>query len=138
MRLYQIEESEKKIMRIKIILPYKTILDKEVEKITAPGSAGDFQILPKHVDGTWTLRAGILTLTEEKDYYFAINQGVVVKEGDIVYLSTFQAIAGESLEELSKTVEESLKMLNERERKAQEVLIRLETDTIKRFLELDI
>lgn len=125
-------------MRIKIILPYKTILDKQVGKITAPGSDGDFQILPKHVDGTWTLKTGILTITDEKDFYYAINQGVVVKQGDIVYLSTFQAIPGESLEELSKTVQESLKILDERERKAREVLIRLETDTIKRFIEIDI
>ncbi len=125
-------------MRLKLILPYKTILDKNVEKITAPGSNGDFQILPRHIDGTWTLRTGILTITTDKDFYYAINQGVVVKQGDLVYISTFQAIAGESLRELSKTVEESLKVLDERERKAREVLIRLETDTIKRFIEIDI
>ena len=55
------------MMRIKLILPYRTILDKEVKKITAPGSNGDFQILPKHIDGTWTLKAGILTITDDKD-----------------------------------------------------------------------
>lgn len=125
-------------MRIKLILPYKTILDKKVEKITAPGSNGDFQILPKHIDGTWSLKAGILTLTDKVDFYYAINQGLAVKQGSIVYISTFQAIAGESLEELSGTVEKSLKILDERERKAREVLIKLETDTIKRFMELDI
>lgn len=125
-------------MRLKIILPYRTILDKNVEKITAPGSNGDFQILPRHIDGTWTLRAGILTITTDKDLYYAINQGVVVKQGDLVYLSTFQAIAGKSLRELSKTVEDSLKILDDKERKAREVLIRLETDTIKRFIEIDI
>lgn len=124
-------------MRLKLILPYRTILDKKVEKITAPGSNGDFQILPRHIDGTWTLRAGILTITTDKDKYYAINQGVVVKQGNIVYLSTFQAIAGESLRELSQTVEDSLKILDEREKKAREVLIRLEMDTIKRFIEID-
>lgn len=126
-------------MRIKLILPYKTILDKKVEKITAPGSNGDFQILPKHIDGTWSLKPGILTLTDhDTDFYYAINQGLVVKQGSIVYISIFQAIAGESLEELSQTVAESLQILDERERKAREVLIKLETDTIKRFMELDI
>lgn len=125
-------------MKIRLILPYRTILNKKVEKITAPGSNGDFQILPKHIDGTWTLRAGILTITTDKDLYYAINQGVVVKEGDTVYISTFQAIAGESLKELSKTVEDSLNILDERERKAREVLVRLETDTIKRFIEIDL
>lgn len=126
-------------MKIKLNIPYRTILNKTAEKITAPGSSGEFQILPKHVDATWTLKAGILTITtDNKDIYYAINQGVAVKEGDTVYISTFQAIAGDSLEELSKTLEESLKILNEQEKKAREVLIRLETDTIKRFIEIDL
>lgn len=126
-------------MEIKLIIPYKTILEKQVAKITAPGSNGNFQILPKHIDATWTLRTGILTINthEDKDIYFAISQGVVVKEGNKVFISTFQAIAGESLEEISNMVEESLRILDEQEKKAREVLIRLETDTIKRFIELD-
>jgi F-type H+-transporting ATPase subunit epsilon len=123
-------------MRLKFILPYKTILDIEVDKITAPGSNGDFQILPKHVDGTWTLRAGILVIQTDKELYYAINQGVVVKKGNTVYLSTIQAIYGESLEKLSDTVEDTLKVLDEKERKAREVLIRMEMETIKNFMEI--
>ena len=124
-------------MRLKFILPYKTILDMDVEKITAPGSNGDFQILPKHIDATWTLRSGILHIEAGKDFYYAINQGVVVKQGDIVYLSTMQAIAGKSLSELSQTVEDTFKTIDEKERQAREVLIRLETETIRKFMELD-
>ncbi len=123
-------------MRLKFILPYKTILDKEVNKITAPGSNGEFQILPKHIDGTWTLKAGILSITADKELYFAINQGVVVKQGNTVYLSTIQAIAGESLAELSKTVQDTITVLNDKERKAREVLIRLEMETLKKFMEI--
>ena len=125
-------------MRLKLILPYKTILDEEVQKITAPGTNGDFQVLPNHIDGTWTLRPGILSILTNKETYYAINQGVAVKQGEVFYLSTFQAIAGESLKELSKTVEEQLKTLDEKERQAREVLIRLETETVKKFMEIDI
>lgn len=126
-------------MKLKLNIPYRNILNKSVDKISAPGSSGDFQILPKHVDATWTLKTGILTITsDDKDIYYAINQGVAVKEGDTVYISTFRAIAGDSLEELSQTLEESLKTLDEQEKKAREVLIRLETDTVKRFIEMDI
>lgn len=125
-------------MRLKLVLPYKTILDKSVNKITAPGSEGDFQILPKHIDGTWSLKAGILVISIESDIYFAISQGVLVKEGDIVYISCFQAIRGDSLESLADTVKNDLQVLDKREKKAREVLLRLETDTIKRFIEIDI
>lgn len=125
-------------MRVKLVLPYKTILDKSVNKITAPGVEGDFQILPKHIDGTWSLKAGILVIDIETDIYFAISQGVLVKEGDIVYISCFQAIRGDSLESLADTVKNDLLVLSKREKKAREVLLRLETDTIKRFIEIDI
>lgn len=118
------------------MLPYKTILDREVKKITAPGSNGEFQILPKHIDGTWILRAGILNIEADRDLYYAISEGVVVKQGNLVYLSTIQAIPGESLEELSKTVEDTLTVLNEKERKAREVLIRMEIETVKSFREI--
>lgn len=129
-------------MRLKIILPYMTILDKTVEKISAPGTEGDFQILPRHIDGTWSIKPGILIVTmdseDENELYFAIGQGVLVKEGNIVYLSCFQAIKGDSLESLTDTVRKDLQVLNEREKKAREVLLRLEVDTVKKFMEIDI
>ncbi|UJF16454.1 hypothetical protein LZ578_04935 [Jeotgalibaca sp. MA1X17-3] len=128
-------------MRLKIMLPYKTILDKDVLKITAPGVEGVFQILPNHVDGTWSLKAGILVINivpdDEIDRYYAISQGVIVKEGDVVYLTCFQAIKGDSLENVADTVRKDLEVMDERERKAQEVLIKLEVDTVRRFMELD-
>ena len=124
-------------MRLKFILPYKTILDADVQKITAPGANGDFQILPRHIDATWTLRAGILQIEAEKTLYYAINQGLVVKQGDIVYLSTMQAVAGNSLDELSQTVEDTFKTMDEKEKQARAVLVRLETETIRKFMELD-
>lgn len=125
-------------MRLKITLPYRTILDTDAKKITAPGSNGEFQILPKHIDATWSLRPGILQINTEKNLYYAISDGVAVKQGDTVYLVTMQAIAGESLSELSQTVEETFKMIDEKERKAREVLIRLESETIRKFMELDM
>ncbi|SFC24814.1 F-type H+-transporting ATPase subunit epsilon [Alkalibacterium subtropicum] len=124
-------------MRLKINLPYKTILDIDVKKITAPGSNGVFQILPKHIDATWILRPGILQVNAEKELYFAVSHGVAVKQGATVYLATMQAIAGESLSELSQTVEDTFKKIDEKEKKAREVLVSLETETIRRFAELD-
>ena len=124
-------------MRVKLILPYKTILDKEAKKITAPGIEGEFQIMPKHIDATWSLKSGILTINSDEDLYFAINTGVLVKQGDLVYISVFQAIAGDSLRSLAETVKNTLRDVSDRERKAREVLIKLEAETIKKFTEID-
>ncbi len=126
-------------MRIKLTLPYETILDKEVDKITAPGVEGSFQILPKHIDIVWTLQPGILILSKnDEEEYFAIDKGVLVKEGDIVYVSSFKAIRGNSLESLDESMLKNFKTLDDRERKAREVLIKLETDTKRRFMEIEI
>ncbi len=125
-------------MQIKLVLPYRTLLDQPVDKITAPGSEGIFQILPKHIDVVWSLQPGILTLTRnDQDEYFAIQQGTLVKEGNAVYVSTFQAVKGESLEKLHDTLAQSYEKQDEREKKANEVLIKLETDTIRRFMEIE-
>ncbi len=125
-------------MKIKLLLPYRTLLDQPVDKITAPGTAGSFQVLPRHIDVVWSLQPGILTLTRDnQDEYFAIQQGTLVKEGEAVYVSTFQAVKGESLETLHQTLMEDLQKRGEREKKANEVLVKLETDTIRRFMEIE-
>ena len=125
-------------MKIKLVLPYRTMLDQPVDKISAPGTEGNFQILPKHIDVVWSLQPGILTLTSNhQDEYFAIQQGTLVKEGDAVFVSTFQAVKGESLEKLHQTLMESYQKHNEREKKANDVLVKLETDTIRRFMEIE-
>ena len=124
-------------MRIKLILPNKTLLDKEVIKISAPGSEGSFQILPRHIDVAWSLDPGILSIEDEDGLtYYAIYQGVLVKQGDTVFVSCYQAIEGDSLESLQETVIHNFKSLNEKEKKAREVLLKLESDTIRRFLDI--
>lgn len=139
MKRTQNEKKGQKRMRIKLILPHKTIMDQEADKISAPGKGGSFQILPKHIDIVWSLEPGILTITSEgKEIYFAIHQGVLMKEADTVYVSSFQAIRGESLEKLHGALMEDLKAQDEREQKAREILVKLETDTVRRFMEIEL
>lgn len=124
-------------MRIKLILPNKTLLDKEVIKISAPGSEGSFQILPRHIDVAWSLDPGILSiLDDDGPMFYAIYQGVLVKQGDTVFVTCYQAVEGDSLESLQETVIHNFKSLNEKEKKAREVLLKLESDTIRRFLDI--
>jgi len=125
-------------MRVRIIVPGKLFLDQEVDKITAPGAEGSFQILPRHIDVVWTLQSGILIVTtEKKDTYFAINQGVLVKEKDLVQISSYQVVESASLEELQETVEKNFRNLDEEEKKLSRILDKLEADTLIRLAELE-
>lgn len=125
-------------MRVRIIVPGKLFLDQEVDKITAPGAEGSFQILPRHIDVVWTLQSGILIVTTgEKDTYFAINQGVLVKEKDLIQISSYQVVESTSLEELQETVEKNFRILDEEEKKLSRILDKLEADTLIRLAELE-
>lgn len=125
-------------MKIKILLPYKSILDTECLKITAPGQGGSFQLLPRHVDITWTLEPGIIEVFY-KDHvdYFAVDHGVLVKKSDQVFISVFRGIKGNSLEELDKSVNEVFNKLSKKEKEARMILAKLETDTIRKFIDLE-
>lgn len=125
-------------MRIRIILPSKTVLDQEADKITAPGTEGSFQLLPKHIDFVSSLRPGILSVFFEGEVvYYAINQGILVKQGDVVSVACLQAIRGTTLETLGDTVDASFRSQDENERRMNEVLTKLEVDTLRLFMELD-
>ncbi len=125
-------------MKIKILLPYKSILETECLKITAPGQGGSFQLLPRHVDITWTLEPGIIEVFY-KDHvdYFAVDYGVLVKKSDQVYISVFRGIKGDSLEELDKSVNDVFNKLSKKEKEARMILAKLETDTIRKFIDLE-
>jgi len=127
------------MINLKILLPEKTFLKKEVKKIVAEAENGWFCLLPKHVDFTTSLTPGILMLTtpEEKDVFLAIDEGILVKYGEEVVISTRNAIEGEDLGELKNRVEEVFIKTDEREKDAQIALSKLEADFVRSFLNLE-
>jgi hypothetical protein len=69
---------------VRLMLPHKMLLETQAGKVTAPGAGGSFQLLPRHVDVVWSLHSGILQIdTPEGEVFYAIDRGVLVKEGDV-------------------------------------------------------
>lgn len=127
------------MINLKILLPEKTFLIREVKKIVAEAENGWFCLLPKHVDFTTSLTPGILVLTipEEKDLFFAIDEGILVKYGKKVIISTRNAIEGKDLGELKDKVEEIFIKTDEKEKDARTALSKLEADFVRSFLNLE-
>jgi len=125
-------------VRLKILLPAKVLLEEEVEKITAEAENGFFTLLPRHIDFVSALVPGIFSYVTRngKEHILALDEGILVKQGNAVYVSTARAIQGDDLERLQIAVDEELKQLGEAERKARSVLARLEADTLRRFTRL--
>ncbi len=125
-------------MDLKILLPAGVLLEEEVAKVTAEAENGFFTMLPRHIDFVSALVPGIfsyLTL-DGKEHFIALDEGVIVKQGEQVYVSAARAVPGDDLEHLDATVENELKVLDESEKKARTVMSRLEVDTLRRFTRL--
>lgn len=125
-------------MRLKILLPPRTLLDEQVRKVIAEAENGSFGILPRHIDFVAPLVPGILIYetTEGEERYVALDQGVLVKQGSDVLVSARQAVRGEALGRLRETVETQFRQLEDREKLTRSALARLESNIVRRFMEL--
>lgn len=126
------------ILNLKILLPAGVLLEQEVKKVTAEAENGYFTMLPRHIDYVAALVPGIFSyLTPDNvEHFIALDEGVVVKQGERVYVSATRAVPGDDLEQLQDIVESELKVLDESEKKARSVMSRLEADTLRRFTRL--
>ena len=52
-------------LRLRLITPTRTLVETDVEQVTAPGSAGEFGVLPEHVAFVGELGDGVLTYVEK-------------------------------------------------------------------------
>lgn len=129
-------------MKLKIVLPTAVLLETETAKITAEAENGFFTLLPRHVDFVAALVPGIFAFTtpppDDREEHLALEGGILVKQGDTVFVSTARAVQGHNLEQLREAVETELKSQGENERKARSVLARLEADTLRRFNQLGV
>lgn len=125
-------------MYLRISLPTEVLVDDEVRKVVAEAENGSFCILPRHIDFVAALVPGILVFQDREDNesFAALDEGLLVKCGSSVFVSTRNGVQGDDLTELRKLVEERFLDLDEHERKARTALARLEAGTLRGFREL--
>lgn len=125
-------------LRLRLLVPTAVLLDIPVSKVTADGEHGSFTLLPHHVDFVAALVPGLLAYEapEGPEAFAAVDEGLLVKCGPEVTISTSRAVVGGTLGRLRQTVEEEFRHVDDRERAARGVVARLEADFIRRLLEL--
>lgn len=126
-------------MNLKILLPSMVLMEEKVSKIVAEGAEGSFGLLPNHIDFATVLVPGLLAIFAEKGRYelLAIDQGVLVKRGSDVWISTRNASRNVDLGRAKDLIEKEFKSLDEREKMARSATAKLEADIIRRFMELE-
>lgn len=124
-------------MRLRVFLPMKILIDKEVTEVVAEAENGSFGMLSKHIDFVAALVPGILSFqSADGEEFLAIDEGIIVKCASDVRVSTRNAMLSRDLGKLKQTVEQEFRNLDERERKTRTILARLEADFAKRFSEM--
>ncbi len=125
-------------MRLRVLVPETVALDQSVQKVSAEAEDGSFCLLPRHVDFVASLLPGLLSFTDQEgqESFLAVDRGTLVKCGDDVTVSTPRAIRNRPLGELQQAVRELLRVSDERERRAQAALAKIEADLLRRFIEL--
>jgi F-type H+-transporting ATPase subunit epsilon len=126
-------------MRLKVLLPSGVLVDQEVTKVVAEAENGSFCLLPRHVDFLAALVPGLFSFTTMAggEEFLAVDEGVLVKCGPDVLVSSRNAVRGPNLGRLEQTVEESFQRLDDQETMARSAFAKLEANFIRRFMDLE-
>lgn len=126
-------------MNLKVLIPEQILLDKEIRKITAEGRNGSFCILPRHVDFLSALAPGLLSYetSDGTEEFMALDEGILVKRGSEVLVSSRRAVLGPDLEKLKETVEKQFKIRDEYEQKAAMAMTKLEISFMRHIMDVE-
>jgi F-type H+-transporting ATPase subunit epsilon len=125
-------------MRLKVLLPTEVLVDTTVTKVVAEAENGSFCLLPRHIDMVAALVPGLLsyTIEDEQEAFLAVDEGILVKCGADVLVSTRQAVQGPDLGSLQRAIDDQFRVLDEKEKMARTAVAKLEADLVRRFMEL--
>lgn len=105
-------------LKLEMVTPYKMVLAEEVDEVTAPGTVGEFGVLPGHTPMLTTLKIGALSYRKGSEtFHVAVNWGYVEVEDDkmTVLVETAEPADGIDLERAKAALgraEEALKHLD--------------------------
>lgn len=125
-------------MQLKVLLPSEVLVDIAVTKVIAEAENGWFCLEPRHVDFVSALVPGLLRYVTREgiEMFLGIDEGILVKCGPQVRVSTRDAVIGGDPEVLKSAMQARGSAHDEHDRCARSILARLEAGVAKRFLDL--
>lgn len=127
------------MMQLKVQIPGKVFIDEPVQKIIAEAQNGFFCLEPRHIDFVAALVPGLISYftADGSERILATDEGILVKCGEEVLISTFSAILGKELKTLRETVANYFTIQNEEEQMARSAAARLEAGIVRRFIDME-
>ena len=107
-------------LTLDIVTPYGHIFTEEVDEVLAPGSEGEFGVLPDHAPFLTTLKIGILTYKKGAEVgHFFVNWGYAEVGPDKVTILADSAEKSDKID--PERAKEALKRAEERLNKAADI-----------------
>lgn len=86
-------------LRLEIVTPYGTAFSEDVDEVIAPGSEGEFGVLPGHAPFLTTLKIGMLTYRRGNETgYFFVNRGYAETTAEKVLILADSAEKAEDID----------------------------------------
>lgn len=126
-------------LHLKVLLPFRVFTEiKNVQKMVAETGNGSFGILPNRLDCVASLVPGIFSYetADKQIHYLGIDEGVLVKTGNLVLVSVRNAIGEVDLGKLRTAIQKEFQTLNADEINVRSVIAKLETGFIRNFEKL--
>jgi len=123
-------------MRLKVLLPFRVFADETgVSRIVAETHDGSFGLLPHRRDCVAALMPGILSYQSDVDgeVFIAIDEGLLTKMGDEVWVAVRRATKGTDLAQLREAVQNDYLKLDAIQQSASEATHKLESSFVNRF-----
>jgi F-type H+-transporting ATPase subunit epsilon len=123
-------------MRLEVLLPFRVFAAKsDVFRIVAETVEGSFGLLPRRRDCVAALVPGILIYESKADgeVFMAVDEGVLVKIGDLVRVSVRRASGGTNLASLRDAVRNDYLALDALTLAARAATQKLESGFVGRF-----
>jgi len=124
-------------LKLELVTPYKRVLSEEVDEVTAPGSIGEFGVLPDHTSLLTTLKIGELTYKQGSETFrVAVNWGYVEVEDNVMTVLVETAEPADQIDvERAKAAlgraEEALKKLSSEDKEFKIMAAALERALIR-------
>lgn len=130
-------------MHLKTLMPTGVVVDEEVSRIRFEAKDGSRTFLPRHVDFVTAVAQGIVSYNpikdgeEQDEVFMACDEGILVKQSDMVYLSVRRAVMNKSLDVLVKAIGEEFKKAEEERKVSHAALARLEVNLTQGIMRLN-
>ncbi len=106
-------------LMLEIVSPHGAVLKEEVDEVIAPGSEGEFGVLPGHISFVTTLKVGVLVYKQGgAARYVFVNSGYSEVSGDTVLVLADSAERAEAID--VERAKEAVRRAEERLKKKEE------------------